>query len=101
MATAARQRSVRSREREGRLGVVERCAQPIHRAVAHRAVRREPGGNVVRIRGLLESREVASRTLQRRSGKLAADVALRALHGGVRSRERKLGCAVIESRGQP
>lgn len=41
---------------------------------------------MVRVRGLLEVLEVASHAILGRPGIFAADVALRALHGDVRSR---------------
>lgn len=89
MARAAGQGNVRARERKRCLGMVKRGPQPVRGAVAYGAVGREPGTHVIRIRGLLERRKVAGGTLHGRPGKLAADVTLRALHGGVRASQRE------------
>ena len=101
MATTACERYMRTRQRECCLGVVEYGAQPIRRAVADRAVVGEAGGNVIGIRGLLEGRKVASRTLRWRAGKTSACVTLRAGNSGMCSGERENGGAVIKRGGQP
>ncbi len=62
VALRALHRDVRSGQSEfcSRV-VVERCAQPVDRGVAQRAVGREPRGHVVRIRRRVERSQVASR----------------------------------------
>jgi hypothetical protein len=96
MATAACERYMRARQRECCLGVIEYCAQPIRRAVADRAVGGEASGNVIGVRGALEGRKVASRTLRWRAGKTSACVALSASNSGMCPRERENGGAVIK-----
>jgi hypothetical protein len=61
----------------------------------------EPAGHVVRVRRLLESCQVAGRTLRWSAGKLSARMALRTLYCYVGSRERKYRLGVIECRTQP
>lgn len=85
MARAARQRNVRAGQRERRLGMLKAGAQPVRGAVTYGTICGKARRHMVRIRGLLERREMAGGTLRRRAGKFATDVALRACHRHMRS----------------
>ena len=63
---ATAQRRMRSGQGESRLGMIETGAQPVGGAVAEGAIRRQTRSYVVRIGGLLESREMAARASRRR-----------------------------------
>lgn len=87
VALRALQRSMSARQRESSLRVIEGRASPIHRRVAHRAIGREPGGLVVRIRGRVVARHVTRRTGRRIQRVVVIDVALQAGCAYVRSRQ--------------
>jgi len=97
VTTATAQRRMRSGQAECRLGVIENGAQPVGRAVAEGAVRRQTRSYVVRIGGLLESREMAPRASRWRAGEIAGRVALRTLDGSMRSHQRKNGLGMVET----
>jgi len=54
--------------------------------VTQRTVHRKTSGGVVRIRSRLELRQVTGAAVRRQTGEFPIDVALRALHAGVRAR---------------
>ncbi len=64
--------------------------------VAHRTIRRDIKHNVVRVRGLVEIRGVASRALCRRTC-ISPSVALYTICGKVRSGQREARCVVVKS----
>ena len=102
MALHALHCGVRSCQRELRHRVVvEERGRPVRRGVALIAGLRESAADVRRVRSALEGRQVAAHALRRRSGKVAAGVALRALHGDVRARQRKCRLVVIETCVEP
>jgi len=94
---------VRSRQREARGRVIKRGAGPSRTVMALRAVLRESRTHVIGIRGALEVFQVAADASSVGAGQVvvAVHVALRALHGCVRSRQRKARGRVIESRTVP
>jgi hypothetical protein len=101
VTTAAVQCRMRSGQGECRLGVIENGAQPVGRAVAEGAIRRQARSYVVRIGGLLESREMAARASRRRAGEITGRVALRALERSMRSRQRKNCLGMVETCARP
>ena len=80
---------VRAGEREPCRGVVEFSALPVGCVVAGLARRGESALDVVRIRRLVEIRQVAARAIHGCAGEPAVHVALRALHAGVGAGEGK------------
>ena len=98
VALRALQRGMSTRQREFRhRGVVERGGQPGRGGMALFARLRETAADVGRVRGRLEVRHVASRTHRGSAGKVIGGMTLGALHGGVRTRQRKCRLVVIET----
>ena len=89
------------RESSGR--VIEGGAGPRRGAVALLAGLREARRHVVRIRGALEVFQVAAHARRVRTGQVvvAIHVALRALHAGVRTRQREARSGVVKIRTHP
>ena len=89
-------------QREPCRGMIERSLCPRSRAVALLTSRRETRLNMIRIGGAVEVLDMARSAIGRRADKLAIDVALRAGHADVRTRQRELRKSiVIESRRIP
>ena len=103
VALRALHAGVRAGQREPRGRVIEGGAGPRGRAVALLASLREAGLHMVRIRGALEIFQVAADAGRVCAGQVvvAIHVALRALHAGVRARQREAGRRVIKSRTHP
>ena len=103
VALCALHRRVRPGQRESRCRVIEGGAGPRSGVVALLASLREAGTHVVRIRRALEVFQVAADAGRVCAGQVvvAIHVALRALHGGVRARQRKSGGRMVESRAHP
>ena len=76
--------------------MVEACARPICGRVTNRAISRETGLDVVRIRRACEICLVASVASGRKGCKVVACVTRIASHGGVRARQRERCFRVIE-----
>ena len=93
-------RGMRSRQREAGGRVVKGRARPGGGVVTLLAGLGEARLYVVRLRGALEILEVATHTSRVRGGQgiVPVHVALRALHGGVRSRQGEACAVVIEGR---
>ncbi len=95
----------RVRPGQGEAGgrMVEIRAHPRSRVVALRAGLREPGLHVVRIGGALEVLQVAAHASRIGVGQavVVVHVALRALHRGVRSRQREAGRCMVKTRACP
>jgi len=91
------------RQREARSRVIKRGPGPSRTVMALRAVLRESRTHVIGIRGALEVFQMAANASSVGAGQVvvAVHVALRALHGRVRSRQRKARGRVIESRTVP
>jgi len=77
-------------------GVIEGRARPARRVVAQRTRVREPGGDVIRIVRSLILGSVAAIAIGRNCRVVVIDVALRACHRGVRSRQREARVVVVE-----
>lgn len=75
--------------------MVELRTGPLCCRVATRTIRREPGGHVVRVGGLVEVFQVAARAIRWRIGKLIVHVALVAGHVYVRACQRELCRSVV------
>ena len=90
-------------QRETSGGVIKGRGSPIRRAVARLARLRETSRRVRRIVGAVEIGQVAADTSRVRGRQvvIAIHVALRALQGGVRARQREPGGRVIERRIPP
>jgi len=84
VALSARHGHVGASERElgGRV-VIELSAQPLCSRMASNARRRESGGRVIGIRGLLEISQMAAHAIHGRAGELPTYVAQSASHGHV------------------
>jgi hypothetical protein len=97
VAVLARERDVRSGEREFGGVVIELGARPLDRRMADGAVGGESGSDVVWVRGGLVLRKVTARTRCRSAGILATDVArsTRRIHVSTGQRELRI-CVVIE-----
>ena len=100
MALGASHRRVDSRQRESSGRVIEGRVCPRRGVVALLTSLREAGLHVVRIRRSLEVLEVATdaRCVRRRQVVVVVDMALRALHGRVRTAQGKSSGRVIERR---
>ena len=96
VALRALEAGMRARQREPGSGVIELRAHPLHRRVAYRAILREGARHVVGSIGLLEILHMAAHALERRVGKIAVRVALRAGHRLVCAGERETAQVVIE-----
>ena len=93
---------MRSRQREARQGVVERCIQPIGGRVATRAIGRETALDVIGVLDAFIVPHVASVTLRASPGKPPAHMAGGALHAHMRARQLELRQgAVVELRALP
>jgi hypothetical protein len=92
---------VRARQREPGCVVIERRRLPRRRCMAGLARRREPSGNVVRVRRPLKILQVAGDAGCVRQTVVVVDMAGRARHVHVRARQRKPRCVVIERRRLP
>ena len=103
VALGALHRRVRAGQRESRGRVIERGVIPRGRVVALGAILRESRVHVVGIGRALEIFQVATDAGCIRVGQvvIAVHVALRALHGGVRSGQRESRGGVIKSRVVP
>lgn len=103
MALHALQGGVCARQRERRRAVVKGRGGPVRGRVTDRAIRREAGGNVIRIGGSCEVRLVAAIASRRQVTVVVAGVALDATQRRVRARQSIVGIhRVIESdRGRP
>jgi len=90
MARRALRRSVLPRQRESRAGVVvELSGAPADGRVATDTCSSEPGCRVIRVRRLLEIRQMAAFAGHRRPGILSADMTRQALHARVLAGQRK------------
>ena len=90
-------RGVLPGQREPRFGVIKLRSLPLDGRVAEAAVLREPRGDVIRIRRLLELRQMTSRALRSKACELSADMTTRAGSGRMLARQRELcGGVVIE-----
>ena len=101
VAGCTRNSDMRTRQREGRLGVIERRGTPRHCRVANGAVRRETGCRVIRVRRLIEIIDVARGAS---SGCTRIDIVYMALGAGdrrVSAGEGERGLAMIEDRPRP
>jgi len=88
---------VRTGEWEWGFGVIEAGAAPARgSSVTNRAIERESGGDMVRIRCALVLSKVASITVFGSTGEGGLRVTLIALHGGVSTGERERSFGVIE-----
>src|ERR1700686_5404088 len=96
MTLRARDCGVRSGQRENGGAVIECRGQPGCGGMTLFAGLREPASYVVRVRRLLERGKVTSGALRWRSGKLAPNVTLRALHIRVRSGQREHSLSMVE-----
>ena len=83
-------------QRKAGCGVVKAGSSPVSSVVALLAGLREVGLHVVRIVGGLEIGQVAGHASCVCDGVVVVDVALRALHAGVGTRQRESGGGVIE-----
>ena len=94
---------MRSGQREARGRVIKVGAHPRGRVVALRTGLREAGLHVVGIGGALEVLQVAGHAsrIRVRQVVVVVDMALRTLDRGVRSRQRKTGGRVVETRSRP
>lgn len=94
----ARWNGMRSRQREGRVVVVERRIRPHRSVVAQFALLRESSRYVSRIRGVLEIIQMARNASGAAQAVIVVDMAIRALprRHGMSTSERKPGCGVIE-----
>ena len=82
-------------------GVIEACSSPGGCVVALLASLRKVGLHVARIIRVLEVREVAAYATGIRDVVVVVDVALRALHAGMGTRQREAGSRVIELGRRP
>jgi len=106
VATGARDRRMRTRQRERRVVVIERGRTPCRRAVTHVALLREPGARVIWVRRPFEVVQVARHTS--RAGQAVGPgravggvMALIALQGNVRPRQGPPSHGVVEARWSP
>jgi hypothetical protein len=99
VAQIARDADVRAGEWERSLRVVKDRASPRRRRMAERAIRGESSLNVIGVRGALIVLRMATVAIGWRAGKLAVDVALRAGHADMRSRQRELREFVVIEHG--
>ena len=86
MAAGAGGRRVLARQRELCIVVIELRPRPLRRVVAEAAILRESRCSMIRIRRLLELRQVASDAICAQSGELTADVTACAGGGSVFAR---------------
>ena len=103
VALRALHRGVRSRQREPGGGMIEGRARPGRGVVALGARLREARLHVVRLRGALKVLQVSAHAGLIRAGLVvvAIHVTLRALHRGVRPRQREAGRRVVKLRARP
>ncbi len=102
VAIRACRRGVLPGQREPRLGVIKLSTLPLDSRVAETTILREPGGDVIRIRRLLELRQMTRCTLRAKTRELAAHVAARTGGRGMFAREWKTsGRIVIEDGPTP
>jgi len=81
--------------------MIESRRSPVSRRVAQRAIGREAGGDVSRIRGPSEIRFMAAVASCRQRSVIVIRVATRARHSRMRSRQRERCRVVIEARSGP
>lgn len=101
VAVRTRNGSVRARQREAGVVVVERGWAPRGRVVAHVTLLRESDRNMVWIFRVLKIRQVTTDARRIADVVVAVDVALAALHARVRTGQWPTGRRVIEGRGIP
>jgi hypothetical protein len=101
VATGARHRRMRARQRERRVVVIERGRTPCRGAVTHVALLRKAGGSVVRIRGSDEIVEMARHACRVRQAIVRSPVTLAALQSGMRSGKRPAGGGMVERSRTP
>lgn len=101
MAQRARHRSMRARQRERGLAVVERRAFPLRGGVADGTVLGESRGDMIRIRSLFEIGEMAGSAIRGCSHKFVVGVALDALDPLVSAGQYERSLAVIEAGAHP
>src|SRR5215472_10504236 len=100
MALGALHSCVRTAQGKSGGRVIEGRVRPRSRVVALLTSLREAGLHVIRIGGSLEIFQMATdaQRVRIRQVVVVVDVALRALHGGVRTTQRKSSGGVIEGR---
>ena len=107
VALSALQGGMRTCQREACCGVVKGCAAPVSGVVTLQTGLREVGLHVVRIRRALEIGHVACDTGRRVRQVVCAAraergvVALSALQGGMRTRQREARCGVVKGGAAP
>ena len=82
-------------------GVIERSGSPVTGAMAHFALLRQSGRNVIRVRRTLVILQVATHAGGGSQVVVAVGVALRALHADMRASERESRLRVIEGSRLP
>ncbi len=101
VTAGARDLGVKSGERERRVVVIEAGRNPGSRVVAHLTLLRESRGDVIRTGGCLEILQMAGHACGTGQVVVVVDVALSALHRGVKPGQRESGCSMVEGRSQP
>jgi len=103
VALGALQSGMRAGQRESGRGVIESRSRPRRGVMALRTSLREAGLYVIRIGSALEILQVAADAsrIRTREVVVVVDVALRALHGRMRARQREAGRGVVEIRVRP
>ena len=101
MAQRAGDRRVRTRQREGRVRVIERRIRPNDSVMAKRAVEREARGNVIRIGGAFVVGVVAAVASGWRGGEAGGCMAQRTGDCSVSARQREWRFRVIERGASP
>jgi len=96
MALAALQRRMKTSERPTGCCVIEGGRSPVRGAVTHFTLLRDSGGDVIRVVRSLKIFPMATHARGVADVVVPVDVALSALHLGVRSSERKRGLRVVE-----
>ncbi len=92
---------VRAGQRKPRFAVIESRPLPAGRRMTQRAVLRETGARMVRVRRLIVVREMAGVAGCRSAGIPVVDVALETIHLHVRAGKWEGGLTVVESRSLP
>ena len=101
MTVGAGHGGVRPGQRERRIVVIKARRDPGACVVADFALLRIARSHMIRISGSVEVIQVASNARSTGEVVVSIQVALRALHAGVRSCQRKSGSGVVESRPGP
>src|SRR5919108_6404736 len=101
VALRALQAGVRSVQNEARSGVIKRSPGPGCRAVAYRAIGREPGSHVTWIVCVLEVGQVARSTSGAGEIEVAVNVALGTRDSRVRASQWESRCGVVKIRRLP